>query len=211
VQGSLFVRSIGLPLGGDTSLSIGARIFGTLAGLFILFLLVGLLLPGSWEAQAEAAFPAPPEAVFPLLERPDQWTLWMPLPPSGVQSFGPPAGPGAGIRWNDPHYGEGEFRILESEETARVLYEVVLEGGSIQIRGALTLSPEDGGTRLQWQERGEFGRNPLLGYTARGMARSQGEAMRTSLENLRDVLVGDLSPTHAPGTGREPREPLSAP
>jgi uncharacterized protein YndB with AHSA1/START domain len=196
-------------------LSIGARIFGTLAGLFVLFLLVGLLLPGSWEAQAEAAFPAPPETVFHFLERPDQWTLWMTLPSSGVQSFGPPKGPGAGIRWNDPQYGEGEFRILgsgrASEETARILYEVVLEGGSIRIRGFLTLSPEDGGTRLQWQEHGQFGRNPLLGYAARGMARSQGEAMRTSLKNLREVLVVDRSPIHAPGTGREPREPLSVP
>ena len=181
-------RSIGLPLEEDTPLSIGARIFGTLAALLILFLLVGLLLPGSWDARAEANLPAPAGAVFPFLDKPERWALWMPLPSSGVEPFGPEGGPGAGIRWKDPHYGQGEFRILESEPGTRVLYQVVLEEGSLHVRGVITLSPQDGGTLLKWHERGDFGWNPLLGYAARRMARSQGEAMRSSLESLRELL-----------------------
>ena len=192
-------------------MSIAARILGTLAGLLILLLVVGLLLPGSWEARWEADFPAPPEEVFPFLDEPYRWTLWMPFPPSGVETFGPEAGPGAGIRWKDPHYGEGEFRIVESEANARVVYEVSLEGGALQIRGALTLQREGDEARLVWQEWGDFGWNPLLGYTARGMARSQSRAMASSLENLRELLEEAPADPGAPGAEEAKVEGVSAP
>jgi hypothetical protein len=178
-----------------TRLSIGARIFGTLAGLLILYLLVGLMLPGSWRAEAWAVLPAPPEAVFPFLNRTDQWTLWTHLPASGMEPFGPREGPGAGLRWNDPRYGAGEFRIVGSEPGVQVEYEVAVEKGALRFRGILTLAPDNGATSLQWRELGDFGWNPLMGYAARGMARSQGETMRISLERLEELITGrGLSP-----------------
>jgi carbon monoxide dehydrogenase subunit G len=196
---------------GDPLLSIAARILGTLTGLLILFLVVGLLLPGSWEARWEAEMAAPPEDVFPFLDEPHRWTLWMPLPPSGIELFGPAAGPGAGLRWKDSHYGEGEFRIVASQANAEVQYEVALEGGSLQIRGALTLHPEGGGARLKWQEWGDFGWNPLLGYTARGMARGQSRAMAASLENLRELLEEAPAQPGDPGVEAGKVEDVSAP
>jgi hypothetical protein len=115
---------------------------------FILFLLVGLLLPGSWEARAEAAFPAPPEAVFPFLEQPDRWTLWMPLPPSGVQSFGPrqdrvPASAGM-----TPTTARGSSESWRVRGLPGFSTRWSWKEGSIHVRGVLTLSPEDGGTLL---------------------------------------------------------------
>jgi uncharacterized protein YndB with AHSA1/START domain len=192
-------------------LSIAARILGTLAGLLVLMLAVGLLLPGTWEARWEEDLPATPAEVFPYLDEPHRWVLWMPLPPSGVETFGPEAGQGAGLRWKDSHYGEGDFRIVESEANARVVYEVSLEGGALRIRGALTLQPEGAEARLLWQEWGDFGWNPLLGYTARRMSGSQSRAMAASLENLRELLEKAPGDSGAPGKGAAEVEGVSAP
>lgn len=168
---------------------VGAKIFGALAGILLLFLLVGLLLPGTWRAQEEVLLPAPPSSVFPFLNRLSAWDLWTPFPDTGLEGFGPPEGVGAGLRWDDPRYGGGEARIVRSVENAEVGYEVEVDGGALRIHGVLTLEAEGGGTRLQWVEEGDFGWNPLMGYAARGMAESQGEAMRSSLETLRQLLT----------------------
>ena len=169
-------------------MKLGAKIFGVLSLGLVLFLLLGILLPGTWMAETEATLSAPPSTVFPFLNRMDQWILWNPVPESGSGVMGPPEGAGAGLSWDDPQYGEGSFQILVSELDSRVEYEVLVEGGSLKIHGRLSLSSEGDGTRLHWVEEGDFGRNPLLGYTARGMASSQREAMGSRLEALRSLL-----------------------
>jgi hypothetical protein len=92
------------------------------------------------------------------------------------------------LDWDDPRYGKGTYRVLLSDPGNLVEYEVRIEGGSLTIQGTLSLEPEGGGTHLRWLERGDFGRNPLMGYAARGMAGSQGEAMRANLDSLTALL-----------------------
>ncbi|MFC1576024.1 SRPBCC family protein [Gemmatimonadota bacterium] len=168
---------------------LGAKIFGTLGGLLILYLLAGSLLPGTWEAEFESAFPHPPSVVFPYLNQIDRWSDWMPMPPSGSQLFGPPGGVGAGLRWDDPQYGKGEVRILGSLPDSQVVYQVEVEGGALRFRGTLTLVARQDGTLVRWREEGDFGWSPLMGYAARGMSASQTEAMEASLQKLGEVLV----------------------
>jgi hypothetical protein len=166
----------------------GAKIFGALAGVLLLYLLVGFLLPGRWEAEVEAELPRPPGEVFPLLSGMEAWRTWAALPDSGTRLFGPPEGAGAGIRWDDPRYGSGEVLITGSRPPELVEYTVEVEGGALSITGRLELTPSASGSRLAWREEGEFGWNPLLGYAARGMSASQAEAMRAGLERLRALL-----------------------
>jgi hypothetical protein len=187
---------------------LGAKIFGGLSGILLLFLLVGLLLPGSWQAREEILLPATPSSVFPLVNRLSAWKLWTPFPESGLVPFGPPEGVGAGLRWDDPQYGKGEVRIIGSRKDVEVSYQVVVDSGALTIRGALTLEAEGGGTRLRWVEEGDFGWNPLMGYAARGMAASQGEAMKASLGRLTDLLAGSGGDSEGP---RNPGDSVSAP
>jgi len=169
-------------------MSLGAKIFGAVSAAFILFLLWGLLLPGTWEARTETLLPATPSAVFKYLDRMDQWVRWNPMPESGSEILGPEKGAGATLKWDDAQYGKGQFQILSSEEYSRIEYEVLIEGGSLRIQGGFSLIPEGNETRLRWVETGDFGWNPLMGYTARGMGESQAEAMRWKLETLRTLL-----------------------
>lgn len=171
-------------------MKIGAAIFGGLSALLLIFLLVGFLLPGTWEAEADIILPESPVSIFPLLDSPEAWEEWFPMPEAGVEHFGNPRGAGAGIRWDDPQYGKGEMRITLSSPDSLIGYEVEIEGGSLVVRGELALSPVPGGTRVFWKEEGDFGRSPLMGYAARGMAGSQGEALKESLEALRRLVSG---------------------
>jgi hypothetical protein len=148
-------------MGEGLLLKLGAKIFGALSGVLILYLLMGVLLPGTWEAEVDAVVPAPPDSVFPFLNRPDQWVLWNAMPESGSSYVGPAEGAGSGLDWDDPRYGKGTYRVLLSDP------------GNLVVR---------------WLERGDFGRNPLMGYAARGMAGSQGEAMRANLDSLTALL-----------------------
>lgn len=167
---------------------LGAKIFGALSGVLILFLLLGLLLPGKWEAEVDIVLPAPPSTIFPFVNRMDRWVLWNPMPESGSEIQGPSEGVGSGLHWDDPQYGEGRVQILVSEKDVLVEYEVLVEEGSLMIHGTFSLSPSGTETRVHWVEKGDFGWNPLMGYAARGMSTAQGEAMRSSLETLRTRL-----------------------
>lgn len=171
-------------------MKLGAKIFGALSGVLLLYLLLGIMLPGTWEADSEIFLPAPPAEVFPYLNRSDLWLAWNPMPESGMERSGPEEGAGATLRWDDPQYGKGEFRVLSSIPDQSVDYEVEIEGGALRILGRLNLEPYGNGTTLRWNEKGDFGWNPLMGYAARGMGESQGEAMRSSLTTLEELVSG---------------------
>lgn len=165
----------------------GARVLGSLAALMVLGLAVGFALPGSWSARRAALLQAPPEVVFALLSVPESWQGWTAWPPGGMEAEGPAAGSGARLRWSDPEMGDGTFEIVEAVPSHLVRYRVEVHGGSLVVDGVLELSPEGSGTRVGWQENGDFGWNPLMGYWARFMERVQGRQLEASLQRLDSV------------------------
>lgn len=167
--------------------SYGLRILGSLAALMVLGLAVGFALPGTWSAGRAALVHAPPEVVYALLSAPESWQGWMAWPPGGMEAEGPAAGSGARLRWNDPEMGDGTFEIVDAVPSRLVRYRVQVERGSLEVDGVLELSPDGPGTRVAWQEDGDFGWNPLMGYWARFMERVQGRQLEASLQRLDSV------------------------
>ena len=159
-------------------MKLGAKIFGALAAILILYLGIGFFLPGTWDAEVQGTLDAPPEVVFPFLNSPEQWVRWNAMPESGSTFVGPQEGMGAGLDWDDPRYGSGAFRITRPVPNRVVEYEVEIEAGALRIQGVATLEEEGAGSRI-----------PLMGYAARGMGSSQAAALEASLDTLR-VLLG---------------------
>ena len=162
-------------------------VLGAIAVLFGGFMLVGVLLPGGWQAERTAEIAAPPEVLFSYMNGAGRWEEWTPTLESGSVPFGPAEGVGSGRRWNDPTYGTGEFVITSSEAPREVDYEVRVEDGTIRIIGRVELEPTTSGTRMTWREEGDFGWNPILGYMAARMDELQGAQMDASLASLRQV------------------------
>ena len=177
---------------------LGAKIFGGLAAILLLYLGIGFFLPGTWHARAERTVQAMPEEVFPFLNSPSLWVRWNAMPESGSSFLGPEEGVGSGLEWDDPRYGSGSFQVKLSRPNRQVGYEVQIESGTLVIIGTVRLEPEGQGSRIVWEESGDFGRNPLLGYSARGMGRSQAQAMEASLDSLVVLLEEEGRPPSLP-------------
>jgi hypothetical protein len=167
-----------------------AVVFGVVSLVLIGVLVTGLLLPGTWSAERSIEIEAPPEAVSALLEDLAAWSRWAPWGEVQSKLSSPSSGVGATRSWDDEQYGEGVIRITGVEPARLVTYRVELEGGRATIDGRLELEPSETGTRLRWTEEGDFGRNPLMGYVARGMSDSQGAQMEETLARLALVTEG---------------------
>lgn len=181
---------------------IATWVMGTLAALTLGSLLLGFLLPSTWSAEATIEIEAPPEAIYAYLESAEGWARWTPSPNEGIEPFGPERGVGSGRSWDDPGYGSGRFEITFLDPNREVRYLVLVEDGAIRIEGHLVLEPflDAAGsqrTRIAWEEFGDFGWNPMLGYLAGRMSTLQGEQLQASLETLRLEIEGASTPQAA--------------
>ncbi len=161
-----------------------AKIFGFLGALLVAFMAVGFWLPGTWSAEASVEIPTAPESVYPVLADLTRWDEWTPW--GNVESVlsDPSAGPGAVRSWDDDQYGAGSVTITESRPPELVRYRVRI-GESAEVIGELQLRASSAGSVVTWREEGNFGRNPLMGYVARGMSDSQASQLSESLGRLR--------------------------
>jgi len=187
----------------------GTRILAFGALLFVLFLGVGALLPGTWRARASRVVPAEPGAILPYLDGPGGWRSWTPWPEEWLETDGPARGPGAAMRWDHPDMGDGIFEIVAVEGQERVAYTVLVEGGALRTEGRVELAPAEGGTRVTWTEEGDFGWNPLMGYWALAMGTVQGKELRKGLERLEARLTDVPGPPDADPPHPAVRPPTS--
>ncbi len=169
--------------------SVGVRLLGAGAALLLLFLGLGFALPGTWAAERTAVLSAPPEVLFPLLERPAAWSAWTAWPDSGLAAGGPERGVGARLAWDSRDLGSGSFEIVEAVAATRVRYRVAVQGGSMRTDGTFTLAREGSGSRVTWREEGDFGWNPLMGYWALLMGRAQGRELEKALARLEEAAA----------------------
>ena len=65
-----------------------------------------------------------------------------------------------------------------------VQYMVTLDSGA-QVSGTFLLTKLQESTLITWIEKGDLGANPLMGYLARGIGKSQTAQMKLGLERLK--------------------------
>lgn len=164
------------------------KIFGTLAALLILFLTVGLLLPGTWSAAGSVTLRVPPGEVFPYLNGLARWDAWTPWGEVESTFEGPASGVGSRRTWDHPNLGSGSITITESVPDRLVRYRVVVGDGASSVEGAFVLETVEGGSTIAWSEAGDFGWNPLMGYTALTMNKSQSAQLERGLTELKRLL-----------------------
>ena len=160
-----------------------AQVFGGIGAVLVTLMLIGLVLPGTWAAEASIQIEAEPAEVFPFLNDLSRWDTWTNWGEIDSELSDPSRGVGASRAWDDPNFGSGSVTITGSGSPTFVRYEVEVEGGA-SVTGELRIQALGGASRVTWREEGDFGRNPLMGYVARGMAKSQGAQLAEGLEKL---------------------------
>jgi polyketide cyclase/dehydrase/lipid transport protein len=184
--------------------SIGTIVLGGGAAVLIALILLGVVLPASWEAEATLTTSVPAETLFEHLDSPEGWRRWTPWPDSGVVRTGPEHGGGATMSWSDRELGDGVFAIEQADPPRFVQYRVQV-GSSMITEGTIELLPEDGATRVEWRESGDLGRNPLMGYWAFFMGKAQSRALAMSLQDL--IALADGASDLSEGSEVEPQAP----
>ena len=174
--------------------SMAARVLGVLAGLLLVFLVVGLFLPRRVEVSRSLPIPAAPTVIFPYLDDLEAWTEWTPWGDVESEIQGSSSGPGATRIWNDPEFGAGSLTLLDVETPSRVAYRTDLEDGGIRFEGELRVEPTESGATVIWTEVVSWGWNPLLGWTSLGLEEAQGRQLAEALVRLRDVVVEQRIP-----------------
>jgi uncharacterized protein YndB with AHSA1/START domain len=131
-------------------------IVGIIAGLLVLIVAGGALLPDDVRVTRQIEINAPPEKVFELVggfRRFQEWSPWASLDPATVYTFeGPETGVGSKMLWasNNPNVGKGSQAVTEIDAPKRVV-SVVDFGEMGMSQSAWTLQPRESGTLATWE------------------------------------------------------------
>lgn len=183
-------------------INIGLRVLGALAGLVLVFWLIGLLLPHGYETSAEVVIEAPAEKIFPYLNRLDQWPAWSQWQTSEDSLFRVQYGPqvegvGAVQTWQEPR-GSGKLWITASEPNRSLRY-LVEFGDFPRMESQFKLAPEGDGTRVTWASSGRLPGGAFYGWLRLAFVNGMRVQYQQALQKLDAVVTGKPLPEAAGG------------
>lgn len=140
--------------------------------VLVVFVVGGMLLPRHFEVSRSIIVNAPPEKIHPHLDSFERWPAWSPFdtedPRIVWDSSGPQAGVGAKRSWKSKKMGDGSQWIVASSVKTGVSMKLEMAGGCMEPFDIhFTFTPDAGGTRVTWIDRGTLPAAPhwrWMGY-----------------------------------------------
>ncbi len=161
--------------------------------LALVFVVGGLLLPGTSHVERSITIQRSPAQVYTMLnsfKRFNEWSPWYEMEPEAMYSYsGPQTGVGAAMAWEGKKVGSGSQRIVESLADSKVVN--ALDFGGSQATATYALTPEAGGTRVTWSLDSEHGHNLVSRWFGPMMERMVGPDFEHGLAKLKTVLERD--------------------
>lgn len=156
----------------------------------VLFLGIGLLLPGQYQVQRHIVISAPPAKIYPYLATVKQWPEWSAWTtaqdPTITYTYeGPASGVGAISRWEAKTLGQGEMKLTAADPLTGVAFDLCFEHGQYLCTGAIRFAPTDAGTQLTWSLEGDAGANPINRWFNLLMDGMVGPDLETGLAQLK--------------------------
>jgi len=165
--------------------------------LFVLIvLLIGTLIPRGFETSSHVVIKATPAEIFPhinTIKMWSNWTMWNEHEIKGlkVDYSGPLSGVGAIQKWTEPR-GEGKLWIIESLQDQQVNFASTFANFP-EMQSSFTLTPVDGGTRVEWKSAGALPKGPFYGWFGLTFADSLAREYKKSLEKLKRTIESSTS------------------
>lgn len=170
----------------------------TLAGMVLVFLGVGMLLPIRWQVDSTAAIPAPTARVVAQLQDLASWPEWSTFraelgPNTRVRAEGQAGKPGQRLVWTGAQ-GEAALTMTRCDEGG-VDYEFTMQMAGDQVatrqgHGILTVTARGDGSEVHWRDEHQLDAIALRWFAWFGAVQ---EAVRriqqTSLDGLQQRLT----------------------
>lgn len=140
------------------------KILLVLAGLILVLLLVGFVLPGKLEVSKSVSINAPADAVFEEindLKRWENWQYWNTLDTANMKiTYGDKtSGTGASYSWDSPILKTGTISLTESIPNKSVA--LSMDFGGNPASGLYALDPDGDNTKLTLNFSNDTGMNPI--------------------------------------------------
>lgn len=139
------------------------KILFIIAGLIVLLVLVGFVLPAKLEVSKSVTINASASAVFEEinnLERWEKWQYWNTRDPEMKITYGEVTeGSGASYSWTGPELGDGTLSITESIPDKSIA--ITMDFGGSPARGFYSLEPDSENTNLNFNFSSDAGMNPI--------------------------------------------------
>ncbi len=164
------------------------RILAVMATFVVLVLLIGTLLPRNFESTSSVFIETEPEEIFQQLNTMKMWSNWsmwnaQDIVGLDVDYSGPPSGVGATQSWHEPR-GEGKLWITGSQPNEKVNFASRFANFP-EMLSSISLTPEKGGTRVEWKSTGSLPGGPFYGWFGLTFADSLSAEYKKSLQRLK--------------------------
>jgi effector-binding domain-containing protein len=140
------------------------KILLILAGLIVLVLLIGFILPAKLEVAKSTSIHAPASSVFEEinnLQHWEKWQYWNTLDPEMKITYGEKVeGTGATYTWDGPSMGQGQITITESIPDKSIALDLNFMENGIA-KGFYSLEPDGENTKLNFNFSADQGMNPI--------------------------------------------------
>lgn len=166
---------------------------GSLAGIALIFLVVGLLLPSKYSVERSSSIDAGPEHIHELvgeLKRWPEWTPWLEDDPTiKVSTSDQTNGVGAHQSWIGES-GSGELTITASSPQQGIEYDLSFDDGAFQSKARLVYANENDATTVTWVMSGDVGMNIIGRYFGIMMDSMVGPMFEAGLGKLKVAVEG---------------------
>jgi len=190
------------PLSGKRRMLHVAFIVLTVMVILIVGLAIAVAMqPNEFEVTRSMQIDAPPEVVFPHVNKFAAWEAWSPyekLDPNMVKTLeGPAAGQGAVMRWSgNGNAGAGSTTIVQSEPNQSIQIELQMSQPMDCRNDVLfTFQPEGSGTLVTWNMRGKVNLMAKFFHLIFDVEKMCGDQFTEGLTNLKTICQQQASVT----------------
>jgi len=175
------------------------RLLTALLVLAAAVIVIGLLLPSHLVVSRSLVIDAPPARVYETINDVRHLGALLPLTAGAgdiVYSYpGPMSGVGARLEWQSAGLGigAGSLEITAALEDRRIEMQVRPDRDRPALENWLQLQPRDGGTRVEWGMRGDYGWDLIGRYNAVLFDDAIGAQLARGLERLRETVAAGAS------------------
>jgi hypothetical protein len=166
-------------------------IFGVLAGIFILVIVIGTFLPSTLSFSRTLSIDADRKTVFSYLEDLHNWKLWSQWSPENDVPIiftyeRKEKGVGSIMRWRGKKMGNGKVEIKECVPHKLLQAEIVFSSG-FKLQSFFELQQDGNTTHIVWRMQGKVKRFGVARVIGLMIPKWMGKDMQTALKILKMV------------------------